>query len=50
MEELTKCSVTNPNIGSHGKEIQKKRKEKGGGVVVGMRENLLLLEPLKYVK
>ena len=32
MEELTKCSVTNPNIGSHGKEIQKKkRKEKGGG-------------------
>ena len=31
MEKLTKCSVTNPNIGSHGKEIQKKRKEKGGG-------------------
>lgn len=22
-EKLTKCSVTNPNIGSHGKKIQK---------------------------
>ena len=48
MEKLTKCSVTNPNIGSHGKEILKKKKRGGG--VLGMRENLLLLEPLKYVK
>ena len=42
MEELTKCSVTNPNIGSHGKEIQKKRNEKGGGGGGNERESSTL--------
>ena len=44
MEKLTKCSVTNPNIGSHGKEIQKKKKEKkmrGAGVGNGRESSTL---------